>query len=152
LLAAGLINRPYFSGESIVGFANRDAQLKGVLPLPTGASAVRGAAINLNTGSRDQFLAECEILITAPALVVGQLANASIMTYDLTMSVNADGSSPTVIYPGIIVQTGAGGVGAAAATKRARLPLDVAGYVCLQVTNSAAANASAASATLEIML
>lgn len=135
-----------------MGFGNRDGQLKGTLALPPGASAVRGAAIKSDNGSRDQFLAQCELLVTAPALTVGQLANASTMTYDVTISQNADGSSPTVIYPGFLVQLGAGGVGAAAKTGRCRLPVDVSGYVALQVTNSAAANASAASATLEIML
>jgi hypothetical protein len=132
-----------------MGFKVKDAQLKGTLALPTGASSVHGAAIKLDNGSRDQFCADVEWLVTAPALVVGKLANGSTMVYDVITSPNSDGSSPTVIYPGVITQTGAGGVGAAAATKTVRLPLDVTGYVGLQVTNSAAADASAVSATIE---
>ncbi len=134
------------------GFARKDAQLKGTLALPAGASAVRGAAIKLDTGSRGGLVADVEWLISAPVLVVGKLANGSTMTYDVTTSANADGSSPTVIYPGVIVQLGAGGVGAAAATKTVRLPVNVTGYIALQVTNSAAADASASSATLEAVL
>lgn len=135
-----------------MGFQNKDAQLKGTLALPSSNNSVYGAAIKLDASSRDQFVADHELLITAPALTVGRLANGSTMTYDVTVSENSDGSSPTVIYPGVIVQTGAGGAGAAGATKKVRLPVDVSGYVCLKITNSAAADASAVSATLEFLL
>lgn len=130
----------------------KDAQLKGTLALPASASSVNGAAINLYTGTRDNFIADCEVLVTAPVLTVGRLADASTMKYAVTMSANADGSSPTVIYPDVIIQTGAGGAGAAAATKKVRLPSNISGYVALRITNSAAADASGVSATLEIIL
>jgi hypothetical protein len=136
----------------IMGFKVKDAQLKGTLALPSGASSVYGAAIKLDNTSRGQFMAGVEWLITAPALVVGKLADASTMKYSVTISANADGSSPTIVYPDVIVQTGAGGAGAVGATKTVRLPLDVTGYVALKITNSASADASAVAATLEALL
>jgi len=132
-----------------MSFLRKDAQVKATRALPSGAATVNGAAIKLDVSSRDQLLAEVQWLITAPALAVGQLANGSTMKYSLITSPNSDGSSPTVIYKDLITQTGAGGAGAAAATSKVRLPADVTGYVGLQVINSAAADASAASATLE---
>jgi len=132
-----------------MSFLRKDAQLRATRALPAAAATVNGAAIKLDVASRDQLLAEVQWLITAPALAVGQLANGSTMKYSLITSPNSDGSSPTVIYKDLITQTGAGGAGAAAATSKVRLPADVTGYVGLQVINSAAADASAASATLE---
>ncbi len=132
-----------------MSFLRKDAQLRATRALPAAAATVNGAAIKLDVASRDQLLAEVQWLITAPALAVGQLANGSTMKYSLITSPNSDGSSPTVIYKDLITQTGAGGAGAAAATSKVRLPADVTGYVGLQIINSAAADASAASATLE---
>ncbi|MCY2968426.1 MAG: hypothetical protein NT069_33175, partial [Planctomycetota bacterium] len=97
------------------------------------------------------FVAQVELLISAPALAVGQLANGSTMKYDVVMSVNSDLSSPTIIAKEVIVQTGAGGAGAAAATARFRLPTNCARYVGVKATNSAAADASAASLTSELV-
>jgi len=135
-----------------MSFLRKDAQLRATRALPAAAATVNGAAIKLDVASRDQLLAEVQWLITAPALAVGQLANGSTMKYSLITSPNSDGSSPTVIYKDLITQTGAGGAGAAAATSKVRLPADVTGYVGLQVINSAAADASAASATIEAVL
>lgn len=135
-----------------MSLALKDAQLKGTLALPSGASSVYGAAIKLDNTARGAFPGEVEWLVTAPALVVGKLADASTMKYSVTVSANADGSSPTIVYPDVIVQTGAGGAGAVAATKIVRLPVSVTGYVALKITNSAAADASAVSATLEALV
>jgi hypothetical protein len=135
----------------MAGFNVRDALNKVTRALPTGASSVTSTAITLGNSTRGDFVAEVECLVTAPALAVGQLANASTMTYDIVHSVNSDLSSPATIAPGVIVQTGAGGVGAAAATFRWVPPTNVRGYIGLKATNSAAADASAASATLELL-
>jgi len=125
--------------------------MKSTRALPTGASAVTGTAIDMGNPAGNDFLAECELLLSAPALAVGELANASTMTYDIVQSVNSDMSSPTTLLAGVLVQTGAGGVGAAATTKRIALPSNVSRYIAPKATNSAAADASAKSVTLEVL-
>jgi hypothetical protein len=136
----------------MTAFALRDNTLKTTRALPSGASSVTQAAgFDVGNSSRGDLLANAELLISAPALAVGQLANGSTMKYDVVMSVNSDLSSPTIIAKEVLVQTGAGGAGAAAATARFRLPTNCARYVGVKATNSAAADASAASLTSELL-
>jgi hypothetical protein len=66
------------------------------------------------------------------------------------VSANADLSSPTTKIASAIVQTGAGGVGAAAATYRFRAASDWPRYVGFTaVSGVSTTDASALSATLE---
>ena len=51
----------------------------------------------------------------------------------------------------VIVQTGAGGVGAAAATAQLALPSGVNRYVRVKATNSGSADASAKSLTAQLV-
>jgi hypothetical protein len=137
-------------GTLAVGtFAVTDAALRVTRALPSGASAVTATGIDLGHGTTGRNVADYEFLLTVPALAVGQLANSSTMTYAIVTSANADMSSPTVISTAALVQTGAGGVGAAGNTLRFRLPTNCQRYVSVRATNSAAADASAASYTLE---
>lgn len=129
-------------------FQRQDASLNISKTLPAGAATVHSDPIDLKHGLRGQPLHEFELEIGAPALAVGQLANGSTMTYKLQTSVDSAFTSPIDLDLQVIVQTGAGGAGAAAATKRVRLPSDTKRYVRLSATNSAAADASAASMTL----
>jgi hypothetical protein len=74
------------------------------------------------------------------------------MKYSILMdSVNPIDGSSTVLYLDLITQTGAGGAGAAGATKRFKLPSDALRIIGFRAVNSAAGNASAASATLEVL-
>lgn len=131
------------------GFNLRDASQKITRALPSGAATVTSSAVNLEESSNGDFVAEVEFLLSAPALAVGQLANASTMTYNIVTSDNSDLSAATTLVAGAIVQTGAGGAGAVAATYRFVPPTNVKKYIGITVTNSAAADASAASATFE---
>lgn len=135
---------------AVAGFAVGDALLKSTLALPADDSAVTSAAIDLGHGSNGQNLVDAEFLVEAPALTTGQLGDAATMTYAVVTSASSNLSSPTVINSAIITQTGADGAGAAAATARFRLPTDCQRYVGLRATNSAAADASAASAVLSL--
>lgn len=126
----------------------KDALLSQSIALPTGASSVNTAPIDLEQTSRADFVAGVDILIEAPILAVGELANGSTMTYTLQHDTDVAFGSAVDLYPGVLVQTGAGGNGAAAASKRVALPSDVKRYIRLRATNSAAANASAKSATI----
>lgn len=133
-------------------FLLKDNLLKVTEALPNGAADVTSDAIDLGHGANGDFLAGAELLITAPALVVGDLANAATMKYDIIHSDNADLSSPSTLVTAAITQTGAGGVGAAAATYYWRPPVDVKRYIGVKATNSGAGDASDKSFTAELVL
>lgn len=137
-----------------MGFLMKDASLKGTRALPAAASStVDGAAIDLKHGSYGDFLADCELKLSAPAVNATMAPDTRTFTYSILHSDNSDLSSPSVLYPSVIVQTGAGGVGAAAATYTVRLPVDVKRYVGARVVSGAStADASSVSATLELLL
>jgi hypothetical protein len=59
--------------------------------------------------------------------------------------------SPTSIYGTVLTQTGAGGVGAAAATKRVALPSDCERYIRVAATADTNLDASAKSMTVNVM-
>ena len=127
----------------------QDAALVQTVALPNGAATVTSTAIDTGVSTRDaQQVPGVEYQISAPALTTGQLANGSTMTYTVQWSASANLSSPTTYITGAIVQTGAGGAGAAAATFNFRLPSAAGRYVFITVTNSGAGNASTVNATL----
>lgn len=130
----------------------RDTQQKISRALPNGAGNVTPTAgIDLGSSSRGDFVADVELLLTAPLLTTAELPNAATMTYDLIQSDNPDLSSPVTIIAGAIVQTGAGGVGAAAATLRYKPPTNTKRYLGFKATNSGAGNASGKLGLLEIL-
>lgn len=133
-------------------FLLKDNLLKVTKALPNGAADVTTDAIDLGHGAAGDFVAGAELLITAPALVVGDLANAATMKYDIIHSDNADLSSPSTLVTAAITQTGAGGVGAAAATYYWHPPIDVKRYIGVKATNSGAGDASDKSFTAELVL
>jgi len=134
--------------------AVKDAQLTNTRALPAAASAtVDGAALNLDHGSFGDFLADTEFKLSAPAVNATMAPDTRTFTYSIIHSDNADLSSPTVLYPSVITQTGAGGVGAAATSFTFRVPVDVKKYIGTRVVSGAStADASAVSATLEALL
>jgi hypothetical protein len=129
----------------------KDALQKVTKALPNGAASVTSDALDTQNSTRGNFQARCELLISAPALVVGDLGDGATMKYDVVESANADLSSPTVVAKEVLVQTGAGGAGAAAATARYRIKSDTKRYVGVKATNSAAGDASDKSLTAELV-
>lgn len=128
-----------------------DTQLKVTKALPNGAASTTSDAIDLASGTNGDFLAPCELLISAPALGVTPLPDAKTMKYSVVHSVNADLSSPATLAPDVLTQTGAGGAGAAAATFRFRLPTDVRRYIGVKATGSASGDASGSSMTAQLL-
>jgi hypothetical protein len=125
-----------------------DQQLIVSLALPNGAAVVTSTAIDLTNSAKGDFVGLVQFTIAAPALATGVLADGAHMTYDVYHAASADLSDGVALYPGVLVQTGAGGAGAAAATFEFRVPTNVKRYVYFKATNSGAGNASALSATL----
>lgn len=132
-----------------------DAALNVSGALPNGATTST-VVFDTATSNRADQSGRMEYEIQAPALTTGQLADAATMTYAVLMSANADGSSPVLIYDKVLVQTGAGGVGAAANSARFRLPYQPGGananlrYLVIRATNSGAGNASPVNMTLAL--
>lgn len=129
-------------------FGVKDASLSVTKALPNGANTIYTDGIDLGHGSKGDFLANCELLIEAPLLVVGDLANAATMKYSIQHDTDSAFGSAVTLLPDVLTQTGAGGVGAAAATKRVRLPSDVNRYVRVMAVNSGAGDASDKSVTV----
>ncbi len=84
-----------------------------------------------------QFLADMELVLKAPALDTTQLPDTRTVTYILETDDNAAFGSPKTIAASFIVQTGAGGVGAAKTENRTRLPSNVERYVRAKATTGA---------------
>lgn len=127
-----------------------DGNLKKTKALPTGDSAVTSDGIDLGEGTNGTFVTPCEFLLEAPALATGVLGDAATIKYDVITSANSDMSSPVTLQATILTQTGAGGAGCAATTKRFRVPTDVLRYVAVKATKSSAGDASASSFTLSL--
>jgi hypothetical protein len=132
-----------------------DGQLKQTIAMPTGASSVTTAGIDLGNTVNADNIAEYELLITAPALTTAMLADTATVKYDIVTGASVDGSgviqSPTTIAMTVLTQTGAGGAGAATATKRFQLPTDAQRYVGVKATKSATGDASSVSAALQLV-
>jgi hypothetical protein len=117
------------------GYNVRDTLLKQTVALPATATNAVLAAFDLGElSTRDDFVAQCELLITAPALTTTQLPDASTATYSVEMSTDNFVTNTVIVADKVLVQTGAGGAGAAAATARFRLPTQVSRYARVKVT------------------
>lgn len=135
-----------------MSYAVKDTSLKQTKALPNGAATVYTDPIDLELTSRADLVNGIEFLISAPALVVGDLANGKTMKYDVQTDDNSGFSSATTLIAAAITQTGAGGAGAAAATYRFRLPSNAERYVRIAATNDDAGDASDKSMTFEALL
>lgn len=132
-------------------FSLKDEELAITLALPNGIATVASDGFDLGHGTNGDFLANCELLIEAPALVVGDLANGDTVIYDVYHDTDSAFGSETLLMDNVITQTGAGGAGAAAATAQVRLPVDVKRYVRVKASNSGAGDASDKSATIRLV-
>ncbi len=133
------------------GFLAGDASLKVTKALPNGAATVYSDGIDLGISTRGDFLAQVELLLSAPAMATGVLGDAATMKYSIEHD-DAEGfGTVAALQTDFLVQTGAGGAGAAAASKRFRFPTNVKRYVRIKAVNSAAGNASAVSLTAEVL-
>lgn len=131
-------------------FLRRDASFTRTRALPASNTTVYGLPINLGSvPGKPRTIPECELIIEAPALTVGELPNAATMTYTLQDSADEAFTSPRAI--GVPCrQTGAGGAGAAALIDRYRIAEDTLQFIRLAVTASNNLDVSAKKATLSM--
>lgn len=143
-LVAGLAALLFAAGFGRIDVANRRTKA-----LPNGAAATTCDAFDTGVTSSGVQPGDFEFLITAPALGTSAMGDGKTMIYAAMMSDNADMSSPVVLYDRVVVQTGAGGAGAAATEGRFRLPTNAKRYIAVRATGSASGDASASSFVLD---
>lgn len=136
-----------------MGFSLKDddSAVKVTRALPNGAATVASTGLDLGHGAKGDFVADVELRIEAPALVVGDLANGDTVIYDVYHDTDPAFGTETLLMDNVLTQTGAGGAGAAAANWQGRLPVDVKRYVRVKATNSGAGDASDKTATIRLM-
>lgn len=135
------------------GFLLGDKLLRNTRALPAAASStVDGAALLVDNTTRGEFVAPCQVKISAPAVNATMAPDTRTFTYSVITSDAANLGTPTVIASAVITQTGAGGAGAAAATATIRLPLNVKKYIGLRIVSGASTgDASSVAGTLELL-
>ncbi len=126
----------------------KDANLVKTFALPNGAAATVSVGIELPQSANGQFSLDHEFQIDLPALGVTPLPNARTQIVSVETATDLAFTSPVVVYPEVVRQTGAGGAGDAAKSARFRIPSNVLKYVRVKVTGSATGDASGSNATL----
>jgi hypothetical protein len=139
----------------MVGYNFRDGSAKASIALPASAGATSTAAIDLGEANQGNsstphgdFVAETELLLTAPSLNATQFPANSTATYEVDQS--PDGGNWTTLMPSVIVQSANNG--AAGTTYRAKLPTNVQRYIRATVTTNANAGNCAGATLLAEML
>lgn len=148
--AASVTGTPLL-GMAITGFGIRDADLSKTKALPDGAATIATDGLFLNTDDRSTFTKNVELQITAPVLTTAELPDTETMTYDVYHDDASDFSGEVLLAGSVVVQTGAGGAGDAAATGRVRLPTTVKPYIRVKATNSGAGDASGKSVVMDLL-
>ena len=134
---------------AVLGLA--DKSLTVTQALPNGAASVTSTAFDLESGTNGSFLANVEIEVTIPALTTSQLGDTQTITYILESAAASGFGTIVTLNAGFHTQTGDGGAGDVGATKRLRLPSNVARYVRVKATKTGASNASTANMTVKLL-
>ncbi|MEX0587054.1 MAG: hypothetical protein WD176_10445 [Pirellulales bacterium] len=135
------------------GYNVKDALLKQTKALPAAIGSVTSTPINLETNPTGDFVAPVQLKLTAPALDDDQLPDTHTAIYDILMDTSASMGSPTVLYNDVITQTGATSAGDVGNSFIFSLPANVESFIAAKcTTTSTAADASAVSLTLEVLL
>lgn len=130
----------------------KDATFIETKALSNGAGSVSSTGFNLGAltgrGHRPENL---EMEIQAPALTTTQLPDSETMTYKVETDDNSGFTSAKTLYDKVIVQTGAGGTGAAAATARYKIPSDCEQYIRVTATKTGTGDCTGVSLTHQIL-
>jgi len=127
----------------------KDASLKATVALPAALSTTVYSD-SFDLGTANQKLLRGEFEISAEALDTTALPNGETVTYGLQDS--ADDSTFAAVQDTVLVQTGASGAGAAAATERIGIPSTLRRYVRVSaVTSSGTGDCSGSDLTFEFV-
>jgi hypothetical protein len=117
--------------------------------LPNGATTVTGAPQDLTSFA--MFLGDSgQITITAPALTTAELPDGQTMTYSIEGYKDSSFHDPVPLLPAAVVQTGAGGAGAAGQSVTLSIPRKLLRWLRVSIVNSGAGNPSAKTVSLDI--
>lgn len=130
-------------------YAMTDYALRVTKALPNGGASTVTDAIDLQHGTYGRLLADVEFLLEAPAMGVTPMANGKTMIYSIETDNDPAFGSAKVVNAALLTQTGAGGVGCAAASERFRLPSNCERYVRIKATGSTTGDASGSSMTFQ---
>jgi hypothetical protein len=126
-------------------FALKDNQLvlSKALSNGAGSTVTDGVDLGHNAAALGRNLADFELLIESPALTTTELPDTETYSYSIETDDNAAFGSAKVLHANVMVQTGAGGAGAAAKSERVRLPSNVERHVRVRGTKTGTGDASA---------
>lgn len=113
-----------------------DAAVKVSKALPGSGTTVTNTGHDLGRSANANDHCGFELVIEAPALTTGQLADAATIAYVVYHAASSTFSDEVSLYGTVLTQTGASSAGAAAATKRVGLPVDVSRYIRVKATLS----------------
>ncbi len=134
-----------------MGYNVGDKTFQETKALPAEDTTVYTDALDLGAlSAAGHRLADCELVINAPALDATALPNTHTMKYSIVTDNDSAFGSAKTIAAEVIVQTGADAAGAAAAEARFRLPSDCERYVKLAATASNDNDASDEDMSLEL--
>lgn len=120
----------------------RDYGTKVTKALPNGAATIYTDGLDLGHTENGIPPAGAMLEIVAPALAFADLGDAATMKYDVQCDTDSAFGSAQTLAKEVVVQTGAGGAGAAAQTVLYAIPPHAERYLRVAVTNSAAGDAS----------
>ena len=127
-----------------------DKSLQQTKALPNGAATISSDGFQIHDGPiGGSFQANVEFVVTIPALTVTELADTQTITYTIEHDDASNFGSAAAISTSV-VQTGAGGAGAAATSLRLRPNTAVKKYVRAKAVKTGASNASTSSLTFEV--
>lgn len=107
-----------------------DAKYSESFALGTADGTTQSTGFNLGAlNARGHRPENVDLEMSAPALSTTQLPDADTAIYSVESDDNASFTSAKIVADKVLVQTGAGGAGAAAAKQRFRLPPDCEQYV-----------------------
>jgi len=133
-------------------FQLKDAKFIETKALSNGAGSVNSDGFDLGQmTARGARLPEVEGKITAPALTTTQLPDSETMTYKVEHADQSNYGDAVTLYDAVLVQTGASGEGAAAASARYRIPSDCKRYVRIVATKTGTGDCSTVSLTHELV-
>lgn len=121
---------------------NKDYSTKVTVALPNGAATVYTAGLDLGHTTNGIPPEGSYLEITAPLLATADLGDGATMKYDVQCDTDSAFGSATTLAKEVVVQTGAGGAGAALQTVLFAIPPQCERYVRVAATNSAAGDAS----------
>ena len=123
------------AAAAVIG--QRDHALRETVQLPTGAATAYSDPIDLGNDTPHADPRGLELLVAAPALTTGKLPDTKTLTYTVQHDDDLAFGTAADLFASVIVQTGAGGAGAAAAEARVAVPTTAKRYARLKVTGVA---------------